>query len=196
MGMLNKKSFSPFWRSPRALFSLVLVSIIFLAVVLFTGLFKNTPHPRTSSQYTKGEVATNANAADSKNINSSGSDESMPASTSQKVTGNNGVNTVLVAPTGNFVSNHHPSLNSSSPLNLESSVCTTSPGAACKIEFIKGSETKVLDMQTTDSGGSAYRDWHMQDIGLTEGTWSIQVVVNLNGQTKTTSDSSPLVVSQ
>jgi hypothetical protein len=51
-----------------------------------------------------------------------------------------------------------------------------------------------LPPETTDSGGSAYWTWKLQDIGLTEGTWKVQAKATLGSQTKTANDLMDLVV--
>ena len=96
------------------------------------------------------------------------------------------------APTGPFVSNHSPGQNGS-PLS-EASVCNTSPGASCYIEFINGNSTKKLPAQTTDNTGAAYWSWNINDAGLSSGTWKITAIATLNGQTSSASDSANLEV--
>lgn len=94
-------------------------------------------------------------------------------------------------PYGNFVSNHHPG--GSNPTS-EASVCITTPGAACHIEFTLGSQVKKLDTETTDSSGSAYWYWDTKNAGLTSGSWTITAVAELNGQTAKATDNQLLVI--
>ncbi len=97
----------------------------------------------------------------------------------------------LLEPTGNFVSNHHPG---SATSTAEQSVCNTSSGATCYIEFSKGSDVKVLPTKTADSNGAAFWDWDVKDAGLSSGSWQIKAVVSLGGQTKTAIDNLSLDV--
>lgn len=76
------------------------------------------------------------------------------------------------------------------------SVCTTTPGASCKVVFTKGSITKLLNSQITDRGGSTYWNWNINDLGLDAGTWHITATATLNGYTKSTNDALDLVVAQ
>lgn len=112
-------------------------------------------------------------------------------------TGSNITTTLLTPSADSLVSNHHPNLSGSPAPNTLSSVCTTSPGASCTITFTKDGVTKSLPAQTTDRGGSTYwNNWSLQGIGLTQGSWHIQAVATLNGQTKNISDSMNLEVAQ
>jgi hypothetical protein len=97
----------------------------------------------------------------------------------------------LLDPTGNFVSAHKNVPKSASL----SSVCNTTSGAECKIVFTNGSTSKSLDPQTTDSNGSSFwNSWSPEDIGLTSGSWQVQAVATLNGQSKTSTDAMKLEI--
>lgn len=93
--------------------------------------------------------------------------------------------TSLSQPSGNYVSNHKPSLSSQPD---EQSVCNTSPGATCRIEFSQNAVTKTLPAKTADKSGAVYWSWKLQDLGLSEGTWQITVKASLNDQIKTAQD--------
>lgn len=95
------------------------------------------------------------------------------------------------APSGSFVSNHHPS---SSTSWFEESLCTTTPGASCYLKLTKGSIVKTLASQTVDSSGATSWSWNVQTAGLTSGDWKVTAVATLNGQTKTTDDPLALVI--
>jgi cytoskeletal protein RodZ len=99
-------------------------------------------------------------------------------------------------PTGLFVSNHRPRLSSEDLANQINSVCSTTSGAMCTISFTKGDKTVSLVKQETDSGGSTYWTWKLQDYGITEGTWKIKATATLNGKTTTADDPIDLVVTQ
>ena len=54
-----------------------------------------------------------------------------------------------------------------------------------------------VDAQTADPNGFvSWNSWKLQDIGLSAGSWKIQAIASLNGQTKTASDALDLVVAQ
>ena len=142
----------------------------------------------SANQSTKGEPASSSSTG-AKTIGDNSSGEP-----GDQKSDNGGSSTLtLLDPTGNFVSNHHPGENGSP--TTETSVCTTTPGASCKVSFTKDDVTKSLDAQTTDRGGSAYwSNWKPADLGLTSGSWQVQAIATLNGQTKTADDATALVV--
>jgi len=109
--------------------------------------------------------------------------------TSQKNLGS-AQTTSLIAPYGNFVSNHKPGQNGA-PFD-ENSVCNTTPGATCYIQFTMGSQTKKLEGRIADEGGVASWDWTASN--LASGKWIITAVATLNGQSKSTQDDQPLEI--
>lgn len=104
-----------------------------------------------------------------------------------------GNSVTLLAPFGSFVSNHNPGKDNAA---IEQSVCNTSPGAQCYIQFTKGSSTKKLVAQTTDSNGVTIWDWQIKSAGLSAGSWQVTAVASLNGQTRSTPDPIKLEVGQ
>lgn len=101
-----------------------------------------------------------------------------------------------VTPTGDFVSDHQPNLSGSPHPSQENSVCVTTPGATCYIEFTQSSVVNKLDAQTTDSNGAAYWTWDVAKDGLTTGSWQVTAVATLNGKTTTSTDPEALVINQ
>ena len=91
-------------------------------------------------------------------------------------------------PTGTFISNHQPSLGAQPDRTQENSVCVTTPGATCYIEFTQGSVVKKLDTETTDINGAAYWTWDVSQDGFTIGTWQVAAIATLNGKTATGTD--------
>ncbi|HET7060328.1 MAG TPA: hypothetical protein VFH99_03385 [Candidatus Saccharimonadales bacterium] len=177
-------SLSLFHRHKKYWIGLLLgVVVIIVGAKLFeVGPFHTeTPTTSGASFNTKGEKKSSSQAKPTK---PSGPSTAMPSTT------------VLLAPFGNFVSNHHPNLSGSPAPNTMSSVCNTTPGASCKIIFTKDGTTKELVSQTADANGSVYWNWKLQDIDLSSGSWKIQAITSLNGQTKTASDAMDLVVTQ
>lgn len=100
-----------------------------------------------------------------------------------------------VAPYGNFVSNHSPNLDGKpAPSSIES-VCNTSPGARCRLEFTnKDGVVKNLEARTADSSGGAFWSWDINQAGLTVGTWKIKAIAEMNNQTKVTESTQNLEV--
>lgn len=173
----------------RHLLILLILTLAALTIfcLVWTSVIRLGRPPETASPYTKGQPSLPPST------NSSPSSHQQPGD--QKSTSGNSTGQTLLAPEGVFVSNHHPNLSGSPAPSTLNSTCSTTPGATCKITFTMGSVVKSLSAQTTDRGGSAYWNWKLQDVGLTAGSWQVQAVAHLNGQTKTTTDALLLEVS-
>jgi hypothetical protein len=172
---------------PRSVIVLLVILVLGLAIYVIAKHHQPTALP-TASQNTKGEIAPKTSAS-----------SPVPSSKNPTVTSDKSSTSTaeLLTPTGDFVSNHHPNLSGSPAPNRLTSVCTTTPDASCMIIFTKDGVTKSLGAQVVDAGGSTYwNNWKLQDIGLTAGTWTVQAVSTLNGQTKTASDALNLVVAE
>lgn len=185
---------------------LTVLVVVLLAAAIFAGLEltgvthvfhkKQTPTVAGGDFNSKGEKKTGgtSNSASANQSSDSNNPGSSSYNTSQKLST---TNAVLLAPSGDFVSNHSPNLSGSPAPNTETSVCNTTPGASCKITFTKSGVTKSLPAQTADPNGFvSWNSWKLQDIGLSAGSWKIQAIASLNGQTKTASDALDLVVAQ
>jgi hypothetical protein len=109
---------------------------------------------------------------------------------------NTNSNKILVAPNGNFVSNHAPNLSGSPAPSSIVSACTTTPGANCYIVFTKGSDVITLKSQTTDSNGNTSWSWNLQDNQFTVGDWQITAYSTLADKILSSTDPTPLRVSQ
>lgn len=166
---------------------------VFLELTGATHIFHKKPMTPATSP-TKGGASVNESKGEPGSANNSSGSETVPPASAGGYKNPSNTSTALVAPIGNFVSNHSPGL-TGSPGPHETSVCTTTPGATCTITFTNGSTTKSLEARTTDNEGNAYWDWDLQDIGLYPGTWKITATVTLNGQTQTATDSLKLQVS-
>jgi hypothetical protein len=154
-------------------------------------LFSHKSIPITASSYTKGEPH-QVNTSQAPQTSGTTSDTKQGS----QETNTTSTNTVLLIPTGGFVSNHHPNLSGSPAPNSLTSVCNTTPGATCEITFTKGDVTKSLPSETTDAGGVAYwNNWTLQSVGLSAGSWQVKAIASLNGQTKTALDALALMVS-
>lgn len=94
-------------------------------------------------------------------------------------------------PDGNFVSSHRVSLGGNPTLQ---SSCITNPGITCQVLFIKDGITKTLEVKKTDAGGGAYWTWKPKDIGLTVGSWKIQVKATMGNESSTAEDALQLEV--
>ena len=176
----------------------LIATVILLERANVTHLFHDAAPkalPVTASPDTKGEPSTSQTAS---NSDKSSQNSSTPTTSSQpgdqKSSSSGSTGGTLLSPAGDFVS-AHKNVPSSASL---SSVCNTTAGATCKISFTSTNGTvKSLDSQTTDRGGSTYwNSWSPKAIGLTTGSWTVQAIASLNGQTKTSSDALPLEVSE
>lgn len=176
---------------PKYLFLSLLVGVFIISILELTGVThifhdkKSTDNLGTASSETKGEPQDMTS-------NDSSSNQTSVNSNNKNSAGELSSNAPLLVPSGTFASNHRPSLSKD---DVQSSSCTTTPGATCQIIFNKDGTTKSLTAQTTDNGGSTYWNWKPQDIGLSEGTWQIQAIARLNGQSQTTTDAISLEVS-
>ena len=186
--------------SRKVLFVLVLLVLLagsFILIYKYTSLLKNKPslRPTTTNAYTKG-LNSNSRYAHGVNQtvnNAKNTNNSLSASSST----NNSTTAVLLQPSGDFVSNHHPDLSGSPSPNVLTSVCNTTPGATCQIFFNMNNAVRSLPMKTANSGGSVFwQNWSLQSINLYQGSWKISVVAKLGDQTKTAFDPMDLTVQQ
>jgi len=185
----------------RTRWIVVVLIIILLAAGIVVALHIRDIH---KAQHTSNTIPTSkalkkssAKSPSSKSQAAPTSPATAPSSTDNtKLPSSSPVaSTVLDTPFGNFVSNHHPG-QGGSPTS-EESVCNTTPGATCDIQFTNGSGvTKDLGSESVNSNGAAYWSWNISGGTLAPGNWQITAVAKLNGQTKTASDTMDLVVSQ
>lgn len=126
---------------------------------------------------------------DTRPTNDSPTNSSQPvqAKSPDAAAPSSGQGTEFIAPRGSFVSNHSPGKNGSP--TAEQSVCTTTPGASCYIQFVKDGVVKKLDAKIVDGSGSVVWSWDVKDAGFAAGAWQITAVSSLSGQTKSTIDS-------
>jgi hypothetical protein len=175
-------------KSKKKLFFVPLL-IILLIVASFSVIHLRSVHKaqKTSGSIpTAKKVDTRVKKSSNTSSNTGSSSESTTAVNNQKMPGAVAASGTLVAPSGSFVSNHHPGKNGTS--SQVESVCTTTPGATCFISFEKDGVVKKLDEQTVDGSGSAIWDWDTKGGTLSSGNWQITAVASLNGETKTTVD--------
>jgi hypothetical protein len=191
--MINHRRRTPNKRSAWLLLALLALLLVIVCLAVTWGRTDNKgdmTRAVTGGQNTKGEPPTN-------NSNPPSANTQQPnAQTGDGKNESPDPAIHLETPTGNFVSNHRPSLSANATMNEEQSVCNTTPGATCQIKFTKGNITKTLPLQITDRGGATYWSWKIQDkdIGLSTGSWQIQAVATLGNQTQTASDSLNLEV--
>lgn len=189
INMIQKRTKAPISGKLVIIIALVILLIGSCFVLYkYTNLFKNkkplTTH--TANSYTKG--------VNNKTKSNIGSNTNSGNSTTSS---DNSLTNTLLAPTGNFVSNHRPNLSGSPAPNVLTSVCNTTPGAYCQISFSMNGITKDLPKEKTDSGGAAYwNNWSIQNIGLQVGSWKITAIATLSGQSKTASDPMLLVIKE
>lgn len=122
------------------------------------------------------------------------SSTSKNGSTKNSSTGSS--TTTISGPLGPFVSNHNVNLSNQAELT-EESVCNTVAGASCYISFTNKDNGVAYDLptQTANSSGAVYWNWNIQTANLSSGTWQIEAITSLDGQTRTTTDSQNLTIS-
>lgn len=167
------------------------VAILFLAVLEFTNTTHLLHKQKVPAIIPASNVLNKSLSASSSAPPAAASATSSPIASSNKtpsLTGGSSQNVNLLAPYGNFVSNHHPGDNSSLD---EVSVCNTTPGASCYIKFTNpgSGETTRLASQTADSNGSTIWKWNVgKDAHLSSGEWQVTATASLNDQIKSTDD--------
>lgn len=141
----------------------------------------NSTHPSSTTAHSSSKSPAQPNVS-SPPSNQIDKNTNLAAPTSSSGTG-------PVTPTGTFISNHQPSLGAQPNRAQENSVCVTTPGATCYIEFTQGSAINKLQAETTDINGAAYWTWDVsKDAGFTTGTWQVAAIATLNGKTATGTD--------
>lgn len=194
IGQSLKKKISWGWVIPALI---VVVAAVFVALQAFhvthfftkgsaSTIYYPGPHTTTGGQYTKGSTTGPSI------VQSNPSPKTTPNS---QQTGSPTTSSNLIAPSGDFVNNHHPTMTGTASNMF--SVCNTTPGAICSISFTNTTSgtVKNLPTQSTDSNGSVYWNWTPGQIGLTSGsTWRVTATATLDGQTKSSSDATNLEI--
>lgn len=145
---------------------------------------KNTSQSQTKSNHTSQQSSTNPTNGSGQSSASQSSTSTTTSNVSAQKSPNSGP--APIVPYGDFVSNHNPSL--SGNLSNEESVCNTTPGATCYIEFTQGGIIKKLPVETADSNGTVYWSWNVNTSGFTTGKWQITAVATMNGQSVSAND--------
>ena len=187
----TKRSRRPSWRS-RLRSPYLIVPV--LLVILLVGLeATNTTHLFHKQKVITGTIPSTAVQTAppaSQSASQSTTNGSIKADNSSSGTPNSSssptISGTLIAPSGTFVSNHHPGKNGAP--YTEESTCNTTPGANCYIKLTMGSDSKTLATQSTNSDGSTSWNWNVQQAGLTSGSWQVMAVATAGSQTKTTTD--------
>jgi hypothetical protein len=173
--------------------------LIVIAVISLGAFWYHKKHSNTSPivHTNNGTITANPNVPGGTNPNpTTGSSASKDQAGNTPATApNSGVQPAT--PTGQFVSNHQPNLSGSPTPNTETSTCTTTPGAECKITFTKGTVVKSLPAQNTDENGNTiWSNWNLQSVGLTAGSWQVAAVAFNGSKTASATDATTLVVAQ
>ncbi len=101
---------------------------------------------------------------------------------------------VPAKPEGTFVSNHRPNINGSPAPSTEVSVCHTTPGTQCVIEFSRDEITVSLPTQVVNMDGNTSWNWDIKQLGLTPGEWTITAKAINGSHTSITTDPMMLTV--
>lgn len=178
------------WFNKRLFTTLFIGLIILIASFIGYKIYKS--HKRQHQVVIPSNAPTQTTTTNSSTNNSDKqpipSTGSTSSGSSQKISTNStssaSADTGPQAPYGSFVSNH----GQKTPADAEESVCITTPGATCYIQFTKDGVTKKLAIKTADSNGSAIWDWSISEAGFTTGSWQVSAVASLNNKTVTTID--------
>jgi hypothetical protein len=187
---MNTRQKNSFYRHPAFIVASALVVIFVLLELTNTThiLHKNGSQPEKS---TNNGQSTNQGDGSATKTPQGTTTQTDATTLSNDTKQTKAQASILIEPTGNFVSAHKNVPKSASL----SSVCNTTSGAECKIVFTNGSTSKSLDSQTTDSNGSSFwNSWSPESIGLTSGAWQVQAMATLNGQSKTSTDAMKLEI--
>jgi len=174
---------------------IALVSLLLLEVTNTTHLFHKRKVPAvipSVSGKSNNDNSSTSNQQPNNSPTGSNTSTSPPSKTPSSTGGSeaNGLN--LVAPYGDFVSNHHPGA-SDAPVT-ETSTCNTTVGASCYIKFTNTANGKTSQLATQTVGSDGSTTWNWSADILTSGNWQITAVATLNNQTKSTNDTNYLVV--
>jgi len=182
MSISNKK-----YSRQNLLIFLIILSI-FLVIGLCAGYFvwrnshKVTTLPSTSAQEDKASAEKGVSQKNSNSVQTSRGDKQSNVTPSSSN---------ILMPQGNFVSSHNVSLGST-----VESVCVTTKGAVCEINYTQNGTTKSLGKKTVDNNGSVTWLWTPESINLTVGSWEISATSSLNGLQSTAKDPLSLEVGQ
>jgi len=193
--MARKSKKSKFSRKFLSLNVVGVIVVVSLGLLLWNHYHKPTQEIIATKPSTTSKTTNTSNNSSQPAASNQSSDKQAPSSGgfsgSNGQSPSDGTNQPPLAPTGPFVSNHGSAINPA----LENSVCNTSPGASCYIEFTMGGRTIKLQAGIADSNGSVYwNGWNVKDYDFTSGAWTITAIASLNGQTKTSTDGTPLTI--
>ena len=186
-------NFRWFRKKPFLSIFTLLVAVCFLFTLLeltnTTHFFHNASVPKVIP------VKTSKNSSDKKPPSTANKNSSSDATNPDKIAssgGGSGSSLPLVQPYGSLVSNHFPGQHGSD--TKEQSVCNSTPGASCYIQFSNTATGKVtkLPSQTISNDGSTL--WLWDAATLTSGKWQIKAFASLNGQTQSVTDSMVLEI--
>lgn len=182
--MKISKTRRPLLSSPFILW-VALLAIVFVSLLVLE--LTNTTHLFHKQKAVTGVIPTTSTSTKTPTDNTTSTQPSQTTSAKTPAV-NSGSNLPLVAPYGSLVSNHQPNLSGTPAPSSEQSSCNTTPGATCYIVFTKDGATNRLPDQVANSYGVAYWSWDVKQAGMTQGSWQIQAITTLNGQTKSTPD--------
>lgn len=165
--------------------STILILTLFVLLIGSAGLFYFLKHNEANTPVVPSSPA--SNSAGTKEKDSSGSasignskDTNTDTATPPKID----PSVTPQTPVGTFVSNHHPNLDGQPAPNTIDSTCTTTAGVMCTISFTSGTTVLSLPAQQADQDGNVSWTWKLEDIDLSEGSWSITATAT-NGDKST-----------
>lgn len=164
--------------------TIVVAAASALALSLVAGACGSDGTTSQPSRTTGATGATTATSIDAGSPTTSGGSATTSPPATSAASGDDGDTTSNApsgplpdVPTGSFLSSHRLSVSGDGGLPTDArSVCHTSPGATCVIDFTMGGTTKSLAAQPVDASGTTAWDWSPSDIGLTPGHWEVRIV--------------------
>ena len=166
----------------------ILVSLIIIAAIGF-WIHERPSNKKIATIPSSTSLGSPANIPSSSQSGNSATSSPPANSTAQTPTTSQAT---LIAPWGNFVSNHHPG-EDGSPTS-ETSTCNTTPGATCYIRFTNGSQIRKLGAKIAGGNGAVIWNWDVKSAGFSSGSWQITAIATLNGKVKSAADSLQLVI--
>lgn len=152
-----------------------IIAILIIALIAIICMVAYNKYTNTTNRETDNNLTTVVNN-ENKNNNSSHGIISPKDSSSYENSVNIDSSVTPSAPIGSFVSNHKPNLSGHPAPNTEASTCTTTPGALCTIAFSMNGVEKQLPKKAVDNFGNTSWNWNLQEMGLTEGTWTVTAI--------------------
>ena len=157
------------------------VVILAVAAAIYAQNHRTHQTAQTAAKSASGQAKSTAGkskgAAAASSPSAPASSSAAPAATSSP---GHPISSTLAKPTGEVLSNNPISL--ANDPGMDSS-CNTVPGALCGLQLTgPGGVVKTINPTPTDAEGGNDFTWNAKTLGLTPGSWSVQLLATYNGQ--------------